>query len=219
VPLCPHNPEVAGSCPRHQEVGGQRSDRPEQCRAFGCFPAVCPSDVALERGSGVRQFRAAPKLERSELEDDAGRDIAGQDVVDGLVDLVDLALDGEHLGAVGGVQGEDVAEVVRVPTIEPLTGLPLMTVSKIGRLEVALSAGNATYTRPGTGSCSATRPQTPAEGEYIGPAVVLDADERVGTQTCVRRADCAGEDCRLGGKASDCSPTPGGQPRSHAGRK
>jgi hypothetical protein len=52
------------------------------------------------------------KRQRSELEDDTGRDRAGQDVVDGLVDLVDLAVDSDHLGAAGGVQGEDVGEVV-----------------------------------------------------------------------------------------------------------
>src|SRR3984893_345886 len=49
---------------------------------------------------------------RSELEDDTGWDGAGEDVVDGLVDLVDLAVDGDHGGAAGGVQGEDVGEVV-----------------------------------------------------------------------------------------------------------
>jgi len=34
------------------------------------------------------------------------------DVINGLVDLVDLAVDGDHLGAVGGVPGKDVGEVV-----------------------------------------------------------------------------------------------------------
>ncbi len=38
---------------------------------------------------------------------DTGQDGAGEAVVGGLVDLVDLAVDGERLGAVGGsVQGE-----------------------------------------------------------------------------------------------------------------
>src|SRR3984885_9438944 len=49
---------------------------------------------------------------QSELEDDTGWDSAGQDVVDGFVDLVDLAVDGDYLGPPGGVQGEDVTEVV-----------------------------------------------------------------------------------------------------------
>src|ERR1700733_9109193 len=52
------------------------------------------------------------EFEQSELEDDTGRDTAGEDVVDGLVDLVDLAVDGDHCGPAGGVQGEDVTEVV-----------------------------------------------------------------------------------------------------------
>ena len=39
------------------------------------------------------------------------------------------------------------ARSLRVPTIEPMTVLPLMTVSKIGRLSVASSAGRAN--RPG----------------------------------------------------------------------
>src|SRR5664280_1834022 len=48
----------------------------------------------------------------SKLEDDAGEDAAGEHVVDGLVDLVELVVDGDDPGAAGGVQGEDVGKVV-----------------------------------------------------------------------------------------------------------
>jgi hypothetical protein len=50
----------------------------------------------------------ASELEQSELEDDTGWDTPGEDVVDGLVDLVDLAVDGDHFGPASGMQGEDV---------------------------------------------------------------------------------------------------------------
>src|ERR1700719_1152016 len=66
----------------------------------------------LQLGKRQETGNCGPELGRLELEDDTGRDSASEHVVDGLVDLVNLAVDGDHLGAPGGVKGEDVGEVV-----------------------------------------------------------------------------------------------------------
>src|SRR3984885_81047 len=87
---------------------------------FLCVPgdgAQVPADVGLPRNHAAERvpgLRAGTRTElgQSELEDDTGWDSAGEDVVDGFVDLVDLAVDGDHRGPAGGVQGEDITEVV-----------------------------------------------------------------------------------------------------------
>src|SRR4249920_1751798 len=80
------------------------------------------------------------------------------------------------------------ARSLRVPTIEPMTVLPLMTVSKIGRLSVASSAGSATHTR---------RPAQRPVGLVERPGRRRECDGHIGAAECLDRLD------RIGGQRVD----------------
>jgi hypothetical protein len=47
-----------------------------------------------------------------ELEDDARRNLSGEYLGHCLVDVVEFAVDGDHRGPAGGVQGEHIGQVV-----------------------------------------------------------------------------------------------------------
>jgi hypothetical protein len=65
---------------------------------------------------------------------------------------------------------------LRVPTIDPMTVLPLMTVSKIGRLSAALSAGSATKLQGGS-HASDPAGQRPGYLRPDGPASVQSGSD------------------------------------------
>lgn len=90
-------------------------------RGHDHYPATSSSGLAVDylagAGGAIEQLGVPARTDcgrrrGSELEDDTGRHLAGQHVVDGLVDCIDLAVHRNHLGPSGGVQGEDVSEVV-----------------------------------------------------------------------------------------------------------
>src|SRR5215218_6242390 len=85
-------------------------------RASGHFPQHS-SDLSslLENRSecfAIGSYESAVRTYTSELEDHPGRNRSGENVGDRFVDLVELAIDGDDLGASRGVQLEDIVKVI-----------------------------------------------------------------------------------------------------------